>query len=374
MSSSSKTKIRLMVAGGGTGGHLFPGLAVADVWAKSPDRDAVFLGSPTGMEADVVPKYGYPFFPLESRRLKNSSLKQRITSLLRMPFIILRAWRIMRQTRPDCVLGVGGYVSGPAVLAASLSGIPTAVAEQNARPGLTNRILGRWVRRVYTAFPEAESYFPVRKVRMLGNPVRSAFEPSEMTEMTDLKQTRRILILGGSQGARFINETMPHVLAAVAKRYDAFEVLHQSGKGRDSLVRAAYDTCGLSQVRVSAFIDDMAQEVSNAHLVIGRSGATTVAELAAVGRPAYFIPFPFAADDHQAANASSLVDCGAARMIREAQIDVETWAEELAVLLADASRLKAMGDQARSRGVPESADEIVKDLLSLTFKGKGGLS
>jgi UDP-N-acetylglucosamine--N-acetylmuramyl-(pentapeptide) pyrophosphoryl-undecaprenol N-acetylglucosamine transferase len=256
-------------------------------------------------------------------------------------------------------------------LAASLSGIPTAVAEQNARPGLTNRILGRWVRRVYTAFPEAESYFPVRKVRMLGNPVRSAFEPSEMTDLT---QTRRILILGGSQGARSINETMPHVLAAVAKRYDAFEVLHQSGKGRDSLVRAAYDACGLSQVRVSAFIDDMAQEVSNAHLVIGRSGATTVAELAAVGRPAYFIPFPFAADDHQAANASSLVDCGAARMIREAQIDVETWAEELALLLADASRLKTMGDEARSRGVPESADQIVKDLLSLTSKGKGGLS
>ena len=274
----------------------------------------------------------------------------------------------MRQTRPDCVLGVGGYVSGPAVLAASLSGIPTAVAEQNARPGLTNRLLGRWVKRVYTAFPEAESYFPARKVRMLGNPVRSAFTPSELR---DLNQTRRILILGGSQGARSINETMPHVLAAVAKQFDDFEVLHQSGKGRDSLVRAAYDSCGLERVRVSAFIDDMAQEVRHAHLVIGRSGATTVAELAAVGRPAYFIPFPFAADDHQAANAASLVDCGAARMIREAQIDIEAWAQELITLLGDSSQLKTMGDQARSRGVPASADHIVQDLLSLALARKG---
>ncbi len=370
MSKNDKKLTRLMVAGGGTGGHLFPGLAVAEVWVKNGNADAVFLGSPTGMEADVVPKYGYPFFPLESRRLKNSSLKQRIASLFRMPFIIFRAWQIMRETKPDCVLGVGGYVSGPAVLAASLSGIPTAVAEQNARPGLTNRLLGRWVRRVYTAFPEAQSYFPSRKVRMLGNPVRSAFAPCEMPDLT---QTRKILILGGSQGAKSINETMPKVLAAVAEQYDNFEVTHQSGKSRDSLVRAAYDVSGLERVAVSAFIDDMADAVSNAHIVIGRSGATTVAELAAVGRPAYFIPFPFAADDHQAANADSLVDCGAARMIREAQIDIQTWADELVSLLSDATLLKEMGHRARARGIPQAADHIVEDLMALTPK-KGGMS
>lgn len=368
MTETPKRPTRLMVAGGGTGGHLFPGLAVAEVWANHGEADVVFLGSPTGMEAEVVPKHGYPFFPLESRRLKNSSIKQRIASLVRMPFIILRAWRIMRHTRPDCVLGVGGYVSGPAVLAASLSGIPTAVAEQNARPGLTNRLLGRWVRRVYTAFPEAKSYFPSRKVRMLGNPVRSAFAPCEMP---DLSGPRKILILGGSQGAKSINETMPKVLAVVAQRYDNFEVLHQSGKGRDSLVRAAYDAANLGKVRVSAFIDDMAQEVSQAHLVIGRSGATTVAELAAVGRPAYFIPFPYAADDHQAANADSLVDCGAARMIRESQIEIQQWAEELVALLSDSLLLEEMGNQARARGVPESAEQIVDDILSLT-SGSGG--
>jgi UDP-N-acetylglucosamine--N-acetylmuramyl-(pentapeptide) pyrophosphoryl-undecaprenol N-acetylglucosamine transferase len=191
--------------------------------------------------------------------------------------------------------------------------------------------------------------------------------------MPDLTQTRKILILGGSQGAKSINETMPKVLAAVAEQYDNFEVTHQSGKSRDSLVRAAYDVSGLERVAVSAFIDDMADAVSNAHIVIGRSGATTVAELAAVGRPAYFIPFPFAADDHQAANADSLVDCGAARMIREAQIDIQTWADELVSLLSDATLLKEMGHRARARGIPQAADHIVEDLMALTPK-KGGMS
>lgn len=354
----------LLVAGGGTGGHLFPGLAVAEVWmSRAPSASVVFLGSPTGMEADVVPRYGYQFLPLESRRLKNSGIVQRLSSLVRMPFIILKAWQLIRRAKPICVLGVGGYVSGPAVLAASLAGIPTAVAEQNARPGLTNRLLGRWVRRVYTAFPEAKDFFPAQKVRMLGNPVRQAFAPSELREMEPI---RRILILGGSQGARSINETMPTVLAEVAETFSDFEVLHQAGRGRDESVRAAYARAGLSNVRVSDFIEDMAAEIKQSHLVIGRSGATTVAELAAVGRAAYFIPFPFAADDHQAANARSLVDCGAARMIRESEIDVTDWARELISILSDKSLLNEMGQAARSRGVPAAAEHIVQDLLGLT--------
>lgn len=331
--------------------------------ASVPAARAVFLGSPSGMEADVVPKYGYAFIALESRRLKNSSLFQRVASLARMPFIILKAWQLIKEAKPSCVLGVGGYVSGPAVLAAALAGIPTAVAEQNARPGLTNRLLGRWVRRVYTAFPEAEEYFPTQKVRMLGNPVRRAFSPAALDP---IEPKRRILILGGSQGARSINETMPEVLSLVADSFGDFEVLHQAGRGRDEPVRAAYERHGLSHARVSDFIDDMAHEIRKAHLVIGRSGATTVAELAAVGRAAYFIPFPFAADDHQAANARSLVDCGAARMIREAELDVEIWANELTTLLSDGALLDQMSDEARKRGVPNAASKIVEDLLALS--------
>ena len=243
MTNTSNASQTLLVAGGGTGGHLFPGLAVAEVWSNlSPASSVVFLGSPTGMEADVVPRYGYPFLPLESRRLKNSSIFQRVASLARMPFIILRAWKLIKTANPSCVLGVGGYVSGPAVLAASLAGIPTAVAEQNARPGLTNRLLGRWVKRVYTAFPEAELFFPTKKVRMLGNPVRAAFAP---TALEPMEPARRILILGGSQGARSINETMPKVLARVAESFGEFEVLHQAGRGRDENVRAAYDELGV---------------------------------------------------------------------------------------------------------------------------------
>ena len=368
MTRSPQRARTLLVAGGGTGGHLFPGLAVAEVWAeRAPDAKVVFLGSPTGMEADVVPRYGYPFLPLESRRLKNSSLLQRVSSLVRMPFIILRAWQLIRSAKPSCVLGVGGYVSGPAVLAASLAGIPTAVAEQNARPGLTNRLLGRWVRRVYTAFPEADDYFPQRKVRMLGNPVRQAFAPCDLEPM---EPVRRILILGGSQGAKSINETMPKVLAEVSRVFGDFQVLHQAGRGRGNAVRAAYDERGLSRVTVSDFIEDMAAEIRKAHLVIGRSGATTVAELAAIGRAAYFIPFPFAADDHQAANARSLVDCGAARMIREKDIEIDKWARELTQVLSDDALLEKMGQEARKRGVPEAADHIVNDLIGMSISPK----
>lgn len=358
---STPNKRTLLIAGGGTGGHLFPGIAVAEEWCAQLGEDqVVFLGSPSGMEASVIPQSGYPFLPLESRRLKNSNALQKVGSLLRMPIILLRAARLILQTKPVCVLGVGGYVSGPAVLMAALLGVPSAVAEQNARPGLTNRLLARWVKRIYTAFPEADFNFPVKKVRQLGNPVRHAFMPTKHPT-GEIK----ILILGGSQGAVPLNRKLPEVIAKVIEALPSVSVVHQSGRNRRAEVVDLYHRLGVDTVDVVEFIDDMAAEVKSAHLVIGRSGATTVAELAAVGRAAYFIPFPFAADDHQAANASSLVECGAARMIREADIDIDGWSEELITLLQDENTLVEMGQRARQRGVPDAAQRIVSDLRNL---------
>jgi len=354
---------RLMVVGGGTGGHLFPGIAVAEAWARQIDGgQVVFVGSPTGIEARVVPEMGYPFVSVEARRLKNAGVVERLKSLLRAPLTIWKGYQVIRRQKPSVVLGVGGYISGPVVLAAALAGRPCAVAEQNARPGLTNRILGRFVKRIYTAFPEAGSRFPKQKVRELGNPVRGAFLSCDDSPPAS---PLRILILGGSQGAKALNENMPAIMSALQHRFSELHVIHQTGRDRDQPVRELYAHHEVSHVNVVPFIQDMASAISQAHLVVARAGATTVAELACLGRPAVFIPFPFAADDHQAANAQSLVDAGAAYMQREEAMTTDGMVELLAPLLEDPKALQAMGRAARERGRPEAADAIVSDLVDL---------
>ena len=358
---------RLMVVGGGTGGHLYPGIAVADAWLDAmQDGQVVFVGSPAGIEARVIPELGHPFIAVDARRLKNAGLVERLKSLVRMPLAILRGYRVIRREKPSVVLGVGGYVSGPVVLAAALSGHACAVAEQNARPGLTNRILGRFVRRVYTAFPEASGGFSVKKVRELGNPVRAAFLHDAAPKRA---AGQNILILGGSQGAKALNEQLPLVIAKLKARFPAVTVVHQTGRDRDEPVKKLYEDLAVSDVVVHPFIDDMAGAMASADLVIARAGATTVAELACIGRPAVFIPFPYAADDHQAANAQSLVSVGAALMQREEGMETDAMVTLLAPLLDDQEALSQMGASALSRGRPEAAMAIVADLADL-----GGLN
>jgi len=352
-----------MVVGGGTGGHLYPGVAVAEAWLKGVSAgQVVFVGSPQGIEGRVIPQLGHPFVPVDARRLKNAGFVERIRSLFRMPGAIIRGYRVIKRENPSVVLGVGGYVSGPVVLAAALSGRPCAVAEQNARPGLTNRILSRFVRRVYTAFPEAAERLPTAKVKEMGNPVRRTFL-SEWPR--DGAVGQRILILGGSQGAKALNERLPEVIARLKEEFTSLSVVHQTGRDRDEPVRALYEQFGVADVSVHPFIEDMATAIGQADLVIARAGATTVAELACVGRPAVFIPFPYAADDHQAANAQSLVTVGAALMEREEDMSTEGMFTLLSSLLSDADRLMEMGRTAKSRGRPNAAQAIVADLAEL---------
>ena len=356
--------VLLLLAGGGTGGHVFPAVAVADEWVARGGR-VVFVGSPRGLEARVVPARGYDFVPIEARRLKNAGAVERLRSLARMPAALWSAGALLRRLDPQVVLGVGGYVSGPVVLAAALSGRPCAVAEQNARPGLTNRILGRFVRRIYTAFPEAAEGLPARKVRELGNPVRR-----EIRELAQRPARRegvpRVLVLGGSQGARALNQKLPAAVAALAR---PIRLRHQAGRGNGEAVRAAYAELGVAEVQVDEFIEDVATAIGAADLVVARAGATTVAELACVGRPALFVPFPYAADDHQAANAASLVEAGAAVMEREETLGHERLVARLEELLTDPARLSKMGARARSRGRPAAAAAIVADLSALATGG-----
>jgi UDP-N-acetylglucosamine--N-acetylmuramyl-(pentapeptide) pyrophosphoryl-undecaprenol N-acetylglucosamine transferase len=361
----AETAPRLMVVGGGTGGHVYPGVAIAEAWLERvPGGEVVFVGSQKGLEARVIPALGHPFVTVEARRLKNAGLLERLKSLLRMPAAIWEGRRVVRAHDPAAVIGVGGYVSGPVVLAASLAGRPCAVAEQNARPGLTNRILSRFVQRVYTAFPEALSRFTTRKVRELGNPVRRAFLDA-VAVVGQSDDQRRILVLGGSQGARALNEMLPPAFASLLARRPEIHVVHQTGRHKDAPVRAAYTALGIHQVEVRPFIDDMASAIAAADLVVARAGATTVAELAVVGRPALFIPFPFAADDHQAANAASLVSAGAALMEREEDLDAHRIASLIEELLSEPGRLPAMAAAARERGRPEAANAIVDNLCEL---------
>lgn len=350
----------LAVVGGGTGGHVFPGVAVAEAWTARGGT-VVYIGSESGMEARIVPPLGIAFEAISARRLKNAGVIERLKTLLSMPGAIWRGRKLLKRLDPTVVLGVGGYVSGPVMLAAGLGGWPCAIAEQNARPGLTNRILSRFVRRVYSAFPEVSERMPKKKVRMLGNPVRTAIRDAKPDEVSD---RRRLLILGGSQGARTLNQRMPKAVLQVRARYPKLTVVHQTGRGKADPVRAAYaDTEG---VTVTEFIDDMAAAMGQADLVVARAGATTVAELAVLGRPALFVPFPFAADDHQAANAASLVNAGAARMEREDTLGVDRIVMLLDELLGDPAVLVEMGQKARDAAHPNAANAIVDDLLALS--------
>ncbi|MFN3201773.1 MAG: undecaprenyldiphospho-muramoylpentapeptide beta-N-acetylglucosaminyltransferase [Bradymonadia bacterium] len=360
----------LTLVGGGTGGHVYPAVAIAEAWlARGPGHRVSFIGSPEGLEARVIPELGYPFTAAKARRLKNAGLVERSRSLLTMPGAIARGRRLIKSHAPDVVLGVGGYVSGPVVLAASLTGLPVAVAEQNAVPGLTNRMLSRFAKRIYTAFPEAESRLPADKVRCLGNPVRRAI--LDASERTPEPEGRRVLVIGGSQGARALNRDLPHALARAGAEFPDLQVTHLAGPDRRAEAAEQYAAAGFERVTVLEYLDDMASAFAQADLVVARAGATTVAELAVMGRPSLLVPFPHAADDHQTANAQSLVSAGGAVMVPEHTFESGALLEHLMTLLSDLEGLRRMARSARAHGRPKAAVDIAADLDALAALATG---
>ncbi|MCA9714537.1 MAG: undecaprenyldiphospho-muramoylpentapeptide beta-N-acetylglucosaminyltransferase [Myxococcales bacterium] len=365
---TASSGLRVMIAGGGTGGHLFPGIALAEE-VRARGGEVVFVGTERGIEARVLPAQGWPLELIEVSGIKGRGVRGLLTGLLRLP----RAWwqsrAILRRVRPDVVIGVGGYASGPIVATAALMRIPTAIMEQNSIPGITNRILARLVRRIFTSFDDLRGFFPERKIVRAGNPIRRALleQLRAGDEQADDHRPPRLFVFGGSQGARAINE---QVLAAAPGLFDALpglEIWHQTGRAELERVQAGYEALGSlrARVRVDGFIDDMASAYRWADLVLCRAGATSVAELAAVGRPAILVPFPHATDNHQEFNARALVERGAAVLQRQSEWTPAGLTETLTALLGDRARLSEMRTAMLEAARPDAAARILDELAGL---------
>jgi len=343
----------MIVAGGGTGGHLFPGLAVAEALRRRGSSEVLFVGSSFGIEARVVPAAGFGLRLLPVRAVRGRGWRGPIEFALRTPAALLTAWRALGEFRPDVILGVGGYASFPIVCAAWLRRIPTVLLEVNAHPGLATRTLSRLAQAVCTSFPEAEAYLPRGVARCTGTPVREL----RRERPTNASNTFTLFIFGGSQGAHRINIEAVAAVGLLRARIAGLEVIHQTGANDFETVEAAYERAGIP-AEVHAFIHDMASAYARADLIVCRSGST-VAELTSLGKAAILVPYPFAADDHQRANAESLQKRGAAEMILDRELTAELLAERVLALAQDRGRLESIARKARELGRPEAAQAVL---------------
>lgn len=372
---------RVVIAGGGSGGHLFPGIAVVEeLRRRNPALQALFVGTERGIEARLLPKLGEELALLDVEPLMGRSAGQLVSSVARLPRSAAQAFGVLRRARPQLVLGLGGYASGPLLATAAAMRLPTALLEQNAQVGLTNRMLAHTVGRAYLTYEETRGLFGDRRARVLGNPVRRAFVEAAQLARHDPQgaeaRAKRILILGGSQGARCLNEMVPDALSQAGVADLGAEVVHQTGSAMVEQVTRRYRELGI-RAQVVPFIDDMARAYASASLLIARAGATTLAELCSIGRPAILIPFPFAAEDHQLRNAQALARVGAAVALPEPGLQVEQLAGEVRSLVVDRERREQMAAAARALGRPDAAAAIVDDLqewLRLEDEGTAGPS
>ena len=360
------TPLRIVIAGGGTGGHLYPGIAVArEVLRRHPDASVTFAGTARGIESRVVPKEGFALDILRSAGLKGTSPAARARGLALLPMSGLDAWRILSRRSPHLVIGVGGYSSGPVLAAAIARRIPTMLLEQNALPGFTNRTLARYVGAAAVTFPSTVGYFG-RRAFVAGNPVRPEFFSDNGIETA--AGPPRVLIFGGSQGAHAINVAMVEAAPRLAAVHGGMAITHQTGERDLELVRRGYDSARLA-ARVEPYLFTMDREIKSADLVVCRAGATTIAELAAAGRPSLLIPLPTAADDHQRKNAEVFREAGAAELIEQRNLTGALLADRITTLLADRPALQAMGSAARALAKPDAAKVIVDRALELAAGG-----
>lgn len=358
-------RLRVLIAGGGTGGHLYPGIALAEEITKA-GGEVLFVGTSRGLESKLVPAAGFPLELMEVAGLKRKGLKGFVRGIGLLPKAFARSREILRRFKPDLVVGVGGYASGPLCFAAAITGYPTVIQEQNSRPGLTNRILGRLSRRVFIAFSEASGSFAKRKLRLLGNPVRRRFLDNVAAQDPSKAPGTKLVILGGSQGSHAVNELVSTMIQVLKARYTLPHVIHQTGEAEIDRMVLYYEALGLSdKVEVRAFIDDVPAVLADAALVVARAGALTLAELAIMGRPAVLIPLPTAADDHQTLNALEFAHAGAAVVVPQYTTAGNELADLVAALLADPARLAQMGEAMRKLGRPDATREIVLELSAL---------
>jgi UDP-N-acetylglucosamine--N-acetylmuramyl-(pentapeptide) pyrophosphoryl-undecaprenol N-acetylglucosamine transferase len=355
-------QLRVLIAGGGTGGHIIPALAVARELVDLHGGEVLFVGTNRGMELRLVPEAGFRLRAIDVGPLKNVSIATRISTLFHLPGSIAECRRLIRDFKPGAVLGVGGYASGPAMAAALQMKVPTMVFEPNAMPGFANRIVGKRVRTAAVNFASAERWF--RHSEVTGIPVRPEF--FNLHEPTG--SSPHLLVFGGSQGARIFNNNLPKVIAELLDSVPGLTVLHQSGVRNGEATHAAYEASGADPARweIKPFISDMPKRFAQAHLVMSRSGASTVAELAAAGKPALLVPFAAAADQHQRRNAEVMVASGAAVMLQEGELEQPgRLLSTLVELLSSRERLSAMGAAARCQAHPRAAERIAEMLVEL---------
>lgn len=355
---------KILFAGGGTGGHLYSGIALAEEFlaSGSKDREVLFVGTPAGMEKEIVPKNGYRLELIPVKPLKGRGMADRIKSLAQIPSSFAKARALLRKEKPDLVFGIGGYASGPVTLMAHFMGIPTAIIDQNSVPGMTNRILGKFVDHIFVCFENAKAFFKPAKTFLSGNPVRksfldklknrNAFAPKPEGEFN-------LLILGGSQGARSVNQAAVGAAAILKNEFPGLKIQHQAGKNDYESVKKAYAEKGIA-AEVFDFVHNIHELYANADLIVCRAGAGTITEIEIMGKAAIFVPYPFAADDHQRLNAEEVVQQGAGKMILNADLNPESLACEIRSLLRDPQSLAALQEKSKALAKPQASQNILE--------------
>jgi UDP-N-acetylglucosamine--N-acetylmuramyl-(pentapeptide) pyrophosphoryl-undecaprenol N-acetylglucosamine transferase len=354
--------LRVLIAGGGTGGHIIPALAVARELVRRHSAEVLFVGTARGLETRLVPDAGFRLHLIEVGPLKNVSLITRLRTFTDLPRSVIACRHLIADFKPDVVFGIGGYASGPGMAAALMLKVPTMAFEPNAMPGLANRLVGRRVQAAAINFPAAAQWF--NNAEVTGIPVRPGF-----FTIAPHRGAPHLLIFGGSQGARLFNNAIPAILRELLDALPGLTLLHQCGARHAETTQAAFAASGADQARwqVSPFLDDMPARFEQASLVMARSGASTVAELAAAGKPSLLVPFAAAADDHQKRNAEEMVKAGAAMMLTEPELaQPANLLNALQTLLADQDRLACMSTSARTQAHPGAAERIADRLASLT--------
>lgn len=375
--------MKIIIAGGGTGGHLFPGIAIAQEFKiKDNSAQMLFVGTEKGIESRVVPSEEFEIRYISAEGLKGRGILKKMKSVCKIPIGIIQSIKILNSFRPDIVIGVGGYASGPVCAASFLLGYPLVIQEQNLFPGFTNRIIGRFADLIFTSFEETEKFFNKEKVHLTGNPIRKGiaefesedkvFELKFHAEASSLKPLKfTLLIFGGSQGAHSINKAMVDGLEYLAKFKDSVFIIHQTGITDLEFVKKSYEKMGFES-EVVPFINNMADSYKKADLVICRAGATTISEITACGKAAVLIPFPFAVNNHQEMNARVLKDNGAAEMIIERDLNGEVLANKILFLMQSRTRLLEMERESKKMGKPDAAKEIVEYCHKLVKEGVKG--
>ena len=359
--------MRVLIAAGGTGGHIYPGIAVAqEIVRRDANSKVLFVGTARGLETRLVPQAGFELSLIESAGLKNVSLSARVKGVALLPKSFLSARRVMREFRPEVVVGAGGYVSGPVVLTAALTNLPTLVMESNALPGMTNRVLARFVDRAAVSFAQALPYFR-GKGKVTGNPVRREFFeiPPKRREPGKFS----LLVFGGSQGARAINDAIVAALPKLKEVPGVLRIKHQTGSADFEKVKAAYAAAGWDdRADVRSYIDNMMADFAAADLVLCRAGATTTAELIAAGKASIMVPFPQAADDHQRKNAEALQTAGAAKMILQHELSGDRLAAEIQKLMQAPDEIDRMEAASRKLAHGDAAAAAVDIIEELSHK------